>query len=94
MTRTSWRPRGIAARVSLLAILVTAVALGIIETFENDCHGAFSNRPTFCFSGQASLTLRVDVMTSLTLRVDVSCMPTRSVSEDSADIAGEINGAD
>ena len=30
MTRTSWRPRGIAARVSLLAILVTAVALGIM----------------------------------------------------------------
>src|SRR2546421_12623722 len=30
MTRTSWRPRGIAARVSLLAILVTAVVLGIM----------------------------------------------------------------
>jgi len=30
MRRTSWRPRGIAARISLLAILVTAVALGIM----------------------------------------------------------------
>src|SRR5213080_2065982 len=30
MRRTWWRPRGIAARISLLAILVTAVALGIM----------------------------------------------------------------
>src|SRR5438034_9310446 len=30
MTRPTWRPRGIAARISLLAILVTAVALGIM----------------------------------------------------------------
>ena len=54
-----------------------AVVLGIIETFENNCRGAFSNQPTLCSRNQASLMLRVAV----------SCVPTRSVSEDSADIA-------